>query len=203
MPSVYDLKPQFQRLLRPSMTQLARLGVTPNHITLIAALGSVAIGALVAMSASDLRWLWVLPLWLLARMALNALDGMMARELGCASDLGAILNEVGDVISDLALYLPLALVDQKSLWPALAFAIGAVLTEFCGLLGRALGASRRYDGPMGKSDRALFIGVLGFITPFIPQLVASWPWIFVLGAALTALTCRNRLARTLQELRAK
>jgi CDP-diacylglycerol--glycerol-3-phosphate 3-phosphatidyltransferase len=203
MPSVYDLKPQFQRLLRPSMTRLARIGVTPNHITLAAALGSVAIGVLVAKGANDLRWLWALPLWLLARMALNALDGMMARELGRASNLGAILNEVGDVISDLALYLPLALVSQGSLWPVIAFALGAVLTEFCGLLGRALGAARRYDGPMGKSDRALFIGALGLLTPLFSQLIDYWPWVFVLGAALAVLTCRNRLTGTLQELRAK
>ena len=72
-----------------------------------------------------------------------------------------------------------------------------------GIFGRALGASRRYDGPMGKSDRALLIGALGLITPFIPQLVAYWPWLFMPGAALTVLTCRNRLAGTLQELRAK
>ena len=49
-----------------------------------------------------------LPPVLLARMALNAVDGMLAREHAMQSALGAILNELGDVLSDTALYLPLA-----------------------------------------------------------------------------------------------
>jgi phosphatidylglycerophosphate synthase len=39
-------------------------------------------------------------------MALNALDGMLARECNQQTRLGAILNETGDVISDIALYFP-------------------------------------------------------------------------------------------------
>lgn len=41
-------------------------------------------------------------------MALNAIDGMLAREFNQQSTLGAILNEVGDIISDAALYLAFA-----------------------------------------------------------------------------------------------
>jgi len=50
------------------------------------------------------------PCALFVRMALNALDGMLAREHGMGSDVGAMLNELGDVVSDVALYLPLAVV---------------------------------------------------------------------------------------------
>jgi len=50
--------------------------------------------------------LLVLPPVLLLRMALNALDGMLARRTGSESLLGKWLNELGDVISDAALYLP-------------------------------------------------------------------------------------------------
>ena len=45
------------------------------------------------------------------------------------------------------------------MWPAIAFTLAATLTEFCGVLGSALGGPRRYEGPMGKSDRALVIGI--------------------------------------------
>ena len=37
----------------------------------------------------------------------------------------------------------------------------AVICEFAGVLGPTVGASRRYDGPMGKSDRAFVFGALG------------------------------------------
>jgi CDP-diacylglycerol--glycerol-3-phosphate 3-phosphatidyltransferase len=35
-------------------------------------------------------------------MALNAIDGMLAREHDMQSPLGAMLNELGDVLSDVA-----------------------------------------------------------------------------------------------------
>lgn len=203
MPSVYDLKPKFQALLRPLMRRLAGAGVTPNAVTLLALAGSLVVGALTAQAAHNPVWLLLLPVWLFVRMALNAIDGMMAREFALATPLGAVLNELGDALSDLGLYLPLAFVASASRWPVVAFAIGAVLTEFCGVLGRALGATRRYDGPMGKSDRAFVAGALGLLTFIAPVVLNWWAWIFGLLAALTVLTCWKRLARALNELQTK
>jgi CDP-diacylglycerol--glycerol-3-phosphate 3-phosphatidyltransferase len=203
MPSVYDLKPRFQNLLRPVMGKIARAGITPNVVTLVAVAGSIAAGAAISQAASCPALLLVLPGWLLARMALNAIDGMMARELEMATPLGAVLNEVCDAISDLGLYLPLAFVDQRASFAVVAFSIGALLTEFCGVLGRALGATRRYDGPMGKSDRALIVGALGVVTFVFASVLPFWPLIFWAGAGLTAVTCWKRLAGALRESQQK
>ena len=71
----------------------------------------------------------------------------------------------------------------------IAFSIGAVLTEFCGVLARALGATRRYDGPIGKSDRAFVVGALALATYFYPRALGVWPVFFWIAAALTAVTC--------------
>ncbi|WP_242345071.1 CDP-alcohol phosphatidyltransferase family protein [Anaeromyxobacter terrae] len=200
MSSVHDLKARFQALLRPVMHALARAGVTPNAITTAALLGSVALGG--ALAASEARWiLAALPAWLLVRMALNALDGMMARELGQASQLGAVLNEVGDVVSDLALYLPFALRAPEAALPVFLFAAAAVLTEFCGVLGQALGGTRRYDGPMGKSDRALVVGAFALVLALHAPAAAAADWFFDALTALALVTCWNRLSRTLTELR--
>ena len=200
MTSVYDLKPRFQAFLRPAMRALARAGVTPNAITTAALVGSVAVGG--AIAAGEARWiLAVLPAWLFVRMALNALDGMMARERGQATQLGAVLNEVGDVVSDLALYLPFALRAPEAALPVVLFTAAAVLTEFCGVLGQALGGSRRYDGPMGKSDRALVVGAYALALAFHAPAADAAPWLFDALAALALLTCWNRLTRTLAELR--
>jgi phosphatidylglycerophosphate synthase len=203
MPSVYDLKPKFQALLRPAMRGIAKLGLTPNAVTLAAITGSIAAGAAVSFSQSQPALLMLLPAWLFIRMALNAIDGMMARELAMSTQLGAVLNELGDAVSDLGLYLPLALVYEPALWPIVAFSIGAILTEFSGVLGRALGASRHYEGPMGKSDRAFVVGALGLATFLFPAVVKAWPWIFSIAAVLTAATCLNRVAQALKELRSK
>jgi len=183
------------------MKALARAGVTPNAITVAAIVGSIAVGAVVSQSAQRPALLLLLPAWLFLRMALNAVDGMMARELGMSTQLGAVLNELGDAVSDLALYLPLAFVYEPARWPVVAFSIGAVLTEFSGVLGRALGASRHYEGPMGKSDRAFVVGALGLATFLFPIVLKAWPWIFAIAALLTAVTCLNRVSQALKELR--
>src|SRR5215471_15126551 len=203
MPSIYDLKPRFQALLRPLMKSLARAGLTPNAVTLLAIVGSMAVGAAVSQAGSRSWLLLFLPGWLFARIALNAIDGMMARELQMSTQLGAVLNELGDAVSDLGLYLPLAIVYQPGLWPVIAFSIGAVLTEFSGVMGKALGGSRHYEGPMGKSDRAFVVGALGLVTFLAPPVMKAWPWVFGIAALLTVVTCLNRLAKALKEIKLK
>jgi CDP-diacylglycerol--glycerol-3-phosphate 3-phosphatidyltransferase len=160
--TLYQLKPRFQALLRPLVRWLHRRRVTANQLTLLAAAGSVGLGLLLAWQGSrQPLLLLLLPVWLLVRMALNAMDGMLAREFGQASRLGAYLNELCDPVSDVALLLPLARV-LPSLAPLVVLvAVLAVLTELAGVLGPSVGASRRYEGPMGKSDRALVLGALG------------------------------------------
>jgi CDP-diacylglycerol---glycerol-3-phosphate 3-phosphatidyltransferase len=195
MLSIYDLKLRFQAFHRPLLAKLARLGISPDTITWLALLGSVSLGCVIWLRGNHPVCLLLLPAWLLIRMSLNALDGMMAREFRMATARGAILNELGDVLSDLALYLPLASWYAAAAWPVLAFVFGAMLTEFCGLLGQALGGRRRYEGPMGKSDRAALIGILSIVTFVRPSVASTWQWIFALAALLTAATCWNRLTQ--------
>lgn len=185
MPSIYDLKPKFQNLLRPSMRILAAAGVSPNMVTLAAIAGSAAAGWCAAKHS-----LWALPVWLFLRMALNAIDGMMARERDQKSRAGAILNEAGDVVSDAILYGPLSLLTDA--WPVIVFVFGAVLTEFCGVLMQALDGVRRYEGPMGKSDRAFAVGLLALLTALWPGLREYWPQVFWILAGMTLVTCIQR-----------
>lgn len=202
MATVYDLKPKFQALLRPLLKPLRAVGFTPNGLTLLALLLSGAAGAAVATFAgNEPLWLLVLPAWLFLRMALNALDGMMAREMALTSPLGGFLNEAGDVVSDACLYLPFALVSPPGAAAVVVFVLLAALTELCGVTAQALGASRRYDGPMGKSDRAFWVGALALATALWPQVGRYWPLVFWALAALSALTCAVRVARALGELR--
>jgi CDP-diacylglycerol---glycerol-3-phosphate 3-phosphatidyltransferase len=158
--SVYDLKPKFQNLLRPLCRALAGAGVTANQTTVAAAVLSFALGAAIWATKGAAWTLFLLPPFLLVRMALNAIDGMLAREFGQKSRLGAILNELGDVVSDTALYLPFAAIAGVSaILVGLVVAI-AVMTEVAGVVAIQIGGTRRYDGPFGKSDRAVWFGFL-------------------------------------------
>lgn len=161
MLSIYQLKPAFQNLLRPGVKRLYDKGVTANQVTLFAALVSVLLGILL-LALHQHTWLFALiPLWMILRMALNAVDGMLAREFGQQSRLGAYLNELCDLIADSALFLPFALLPGVSPLLVVLVVLLALISEYAGVLGPMVGASRRYDGPMGKSDRAFCFGVLG------------------------------------------
>lgn len=199
MASIYDIKPAFQNLLRPITRALFAAGVTANQVTVAAALLSVAVGACIALFPTA-RWpLLVLPAFLFVRMALNAIDGMLAREHGQKSRLGAVLNEVGDVVADTALYLPLALVPGFDARLVVVAATLAIVTELTGLVALQIGATRRYDGPMGKSDRAFVFGLLALLAGLRVPLA---PWLTpVLGLILLllALTILNRARRALAE----
>jgi CDP-diacylglycerol--glycerol-3-phosphate 3-phosphatidyltransferase len=197
--SIYALKPRFQALLRPAAAALARVGVTANQVTLVAAAASLALGALVAWRAPERAPFLLIPLWMLVRMALNALDGMLAREFGQQSHLGAYLNELGDVVADAALYAPFALVAPFApAWVA-AVIVLAVISELAGVQGPAIGASRRYDGPMGKSDRAFVFGALGLWIGLAGTPPEWLGWLMPALAALIVATIVNRVRHGLAE----
>jgi CDP-diacylglycerol--glycerol-3-phosphate 3-phosphatidyltransferase len=196
--TLYSLKPRFQALLRPFVTACARAGITANQATLAAVAGSVVVGALVALAGDSAVFL-LLPAWLLLRMALNAVDGMLAREHGQKSALGAYLNELGDMVSDAALYLPFAVLPAFPLAAVGAVVLLAALSELAGVLGPMVGASRRYDGPMGKSDRALLLGALATWIG-CGGAVPGWSvWLLAAIAGLLVLTIVNRVRSGLAE----
>jgi CDP-diacylglycerol--glycerol-3-phosphate 3-phosphatidyltransferase len=196
MPTIYQLKPAFQRLLRPLVARLAAMGNTANQVTVAACLMSIALS--VFLTWQHRGWI-LLPFFLFLRMALNAIDGMLAREHGQASKLGAVLNELTDVISDAALTLPFATLQG---WNALGVAgaiFFAALTEMAGMLGLTVGSTRRYDGPFGKSDRALAIGILG------TWMALGWPVSAIVKEAAPmvwiALCCATIVQRVRRALR--
>ncbi|MER9543139.1 CDP-alcohol phosphatidyltransferase family protein [Mesorhizobium sp. M0437] len=191
MPTLYALKPAFQARLRPLADGLARAGVTANQITLLAAALSLAAGLAVAVLAGHRAVFLLMPLVLFARMALNAIDGMLAREHGQASKLGMYLNELCDVVSDLALILAFAVIFPA--WGLVAFAIAAMITEFAGVLGIAAGTGRNYAGPFGKSDRALALGILAVLIASGLWVPALTPLVFPAMATLSLATAINRI----------
>ncbi len=201
VPSIYQLKPRFQALLRPAVQRLFDRGVTANQVTVTAAVVSVLLGLLLAW-LPQVTWLFLLiPVWMLLRMALNAVDGMLAREFGQQSKLGAYLNELCDVIADTALYLPFALLPGVSPTLVVLVVVFAVISEYAGVMGPLAGASRRYDGPMGKSDRAFAFGVLGTGVA-LGLLGAAWINGLLLVILLLSLyTLYNRVRHGLAETR--
>jgi CDP-diacylglycerol--glycerol-3-phosphate 3-phosphatidyltransferase len=202
--TLYGLKPAFQALLRPIAQRIFERGGTANIVTLAAAAGSVLIGLVLALLGPIWHVLFLLlPVWLIGRMALNAIDGLLAREFGQQSRLGAYLNEICDVVSDAALMLPFAVVPPFTPALVVIVVVLAGLAEFAGALGPMVGAARRYDGPAGKSDRALAFGALGLWLGLAGQLPGWAAWAMPLMALLLVVTIVNRVRGGLAEADAR
>jgi CDP-diacylglycerol--glycerol-3-phosphate 3-phosphatidyltransferase len=201
MPSIYDLKPAFQRLLRPVTRSLAACGITANQVTLAALVLSCFAGGLIAWQPDNPSLLLLLPGTLFLRMALNAIDGMLAREHDMKSKLGAVLNELGDVVSDVALYLPLALVPGFEPHLIVGLVILAVVVEMTGVVAIQIGAARNYAGPMGKSDRAFLFGLIALLSGSGIEPGAWSTALFAAGAILSCVTIINRASQALAEAR--
>jgi CDP-diacylglycerol--glycerol-3-phosphate 3-phosphatidyltransferase len=200
MPSIYQLKPAFQNLLRPLAGHLAKTGVTANQITLTGFFLSSMLGASIWLYPQTSNLLLVMPLFQLFRMALNAIDGMMAREFNMKTPLGAILNELTDVLADSALYYPFCRIfpsDNMLIAPTI---ILFVIAEMTGVIAVQIGASRRYDGPFGKGDRAFIFGILALLTGLKINISSAINYIFTVMIILSIITIFNRAKQALIEI---
>lgn len=201
MTTLYQLKPRFQSALRPLVAHCAAVGVTANGVTLTAMAVSLVLGGWLLAAGAQRSWFLLLPLWMLLRMAFNAIDGMLAREFAQKSALGAYLNELSDVVSDAALYLPFVLVAPFG-WASVGAVIFlSVVSEMTGALGPMIGAERRYDGPMGKSDRAFVFGLLGLWVGLTAELPEWSFWAMPVMAIAILFNVFNRIRGGIESVR--
>lgn len=200
MPSIYDIKPAFQALLRPAVNYLAKTKITPNHVTIFACFCSFLVAGLIALFHQQRAIFYLFPIFLFLRMALNAIDGMLAKEHDMKTPMGALLNELTDMLADAALYLPFALLSPYFYLPLGIIIVLAVITEACGLAAVSIGASRRYDGPMGKSDRAFAFSLIA-IALALGTPVGLWlECLWLIMIALLVMTVINRAKQALGEI---
>lgn len=198
MISVYKIKPKFQQLLRPVLELLHKMGVTANAITWSGILLSLAGGVLFWMHPYGKIFL-LIPLVLFVRMAINALDGMMARTYNMQSKGGEMLNEVGDIASDLFLFIPLLQLKWLNEYVLLAFLFLSVINEFAGVMGKVISGERRYEGPMGKSDRAFLTGLFCLVYFWWKDLEKYGTYVFAAACLLLLVSTTVRIRKALKK----
>lgn len=198
MPTIYQLKPASQNLLKPIVPWLAKVGVTPNQVTIFTTCLSIACGGLLLWHN---YFLILVPPLMLVRATLNVIDGMLAREHQMKSTLGGILNELADVIFDAAIYLPFGLLPGVSGYLVAVIVVLSIISEMTGVLGLTVGGQRQYDGPMYKTDRGVMFSIIAvlFVCGVFPSPWLDFVWICLIGLSL--LTIINRINSTLVETR--
>lgn len=200
MVSIYEVKPKFQQLLRPIVRKLAVKNVTANQVTIAAMMLSLFTGLALLIFHEHSYILLIVPVIMFVRMALNAIDGMLAKEHDMKTPLGNILNELGDVVSDTFLFIPFIFFTNFPVALIIAVVILSIISEMTGVLGEVIGASRRYDGPMGKSDRAFVFAVLAIFAAFELTHAFTYQIIFTLICLLIIWNTFVRIKRALEEL---
>jgi CDP-diacylglycerol--glycerol-3-phosphate 3-phosphatidyltransferase len=203
MIGLYALKPWYTRRLTPILNTAVAHNVSPDVFT---AAGVVAAGA--AGVTIALGWWPLAAVFLALRLAGANLDGAVARARGVSRPWGFVVNEIGDRTSDLLTFAGLAVFAARQHGPSfqwlswsviqvLAAALAATLPTFASLAAAAAGATRRNGGPLGKTERCLFI-VLATAIPFImPVLLMQ----IVNGSILTTVLRLRAARRELAEKR--
>ncbi len=193
MPSVFTVPRALpSQVTGPVVAVLARLGVTPNMLTIAQLLGGIAAAVLIA--EGELVWGGVA---VLAAAALDAFDGTLARTTGRVTRFGGVLDSTIDrlfeavVLGGLLWYsLELGLRDESML--VFVAAIGSLSVSYV----RARAEVERiklYDGLFTRAVRIIVLAA-GLIVGEVVIVL----WIL---AVMTALTTLQRLFVTYQRLR--
>lgn len=199
---MYGIKPWFQKQLQPLVKVL--WNVHPDVLTW-GALGVSLIASAVFYSAYEqpkLAFLAV-PL-LLLRLALNALDGMLAKQTGKARAAGEVINELSDRLSDVAIFLSFAFWPEVKVHLVLLAIIAMLIVSYVGVLGKAVGAEREYGGLLGKADRMILLMVAAVIYGIAPDRrlynFSIFEVMFVLFIPLASITLLQRLDKIFSAL---
>jgi CDP-diacylglycerol--glycerol-3-phosphate 3-phosphatidyltransferase len=197
MSGLYVVKPWFVARLSAIEDLFVDREVSPNAVTFGAVVVSAVAGAAIAGGTvldQPLLWLAVLPLSVI-RLALNALDGSVARRLNASTPFGAAINELGDRVGDLVQFAPLLMVGPA--WLVVAGIAAMTLTSTAGVMSLTLTGRRDTSGPMGKADRvlvlalaALVAGLTGSQLPFVIGLI-----VVAAGCIFTTVLRLRRLSR--------
>jgi CDP-diacylglycerol--glycerol-3-phosphate 3-phosphatidyltransferase len=205
MSGLYGLKPWFTRRLTPIVNAAVARKISPDVFTAAGVVAAAAAGTVVALG-----WWPLAALFLVLRLAGANLDGAVARARGVSRPWGFVVNEIGDRTSDLLTFAGLAVWAARQHGPGLQFlswpvimvlvaAVAATLPTFASLAAAGAGATRRNGGPLGKTERCLFV-LLATAFPVILPVVATQ---LVNGSLITTVLRLRAAHRELKAQRAE
>jgi CDP-diacylglycerol--glycerol-3-phosphate 3-phosphatidyltransferase len=192
---LYAVKPRFQQLLDGPANALVARGVHPDVLT-FAGLGCAVVGgAAMVGGVEQPTFLLLAPAAAAARLAFNALDGMVAVRGGTARPWGKVLNELCDRLADIAFLAPLFLIPNTNPFVTTAALLSVLLVSYLGVLGEAAGARREYGGILGKADRMLVLGAAAGATAAGGDFVflRLLPALLVVGSVVTIVQRARRI----------
>ena len=185
---IYSIKPKFQKFLLPLKNLFIKLKIHPTTINILALLISITGALTLYYSQFYLLLLIYIPLMAFVRTALNALDGIIARELKVQNQkFGEVLNETIDRISDSVIFSAFLFTPFTNTPLAAITIILILLNSYLSIVSKAAGGSRIYSGFMGKADRMFYLSLASIIMLFLKNIeIFNYLLIFIsIGTIIT------------------
>lgn len=182
------LRPAVTRVMTPLSRALARLGVSPDVITMIGTLG-VAVSALAFYPTGRLTLgSLVITVFVLA----DLLDGVLARMTGKGSTWGAFLDSTLDRLSDAAIFSGLigyfVLKDEPEILlagVALFCLVAGALVSYAKARAEGLGMTANV-GIAERGERIAVVLVVAFLSGLgVPYVLPAGLWLLAAASAVT------------------
>ncbi|MEV4248631.1 phosphatidylinositol phosphate synthase [Streptosporangium canum] len=180
------LRPAVTRVLTPLGRALARRGISPNVVTAVGTLGTVAAALFFYPRGELFPGTVVITFFVLA----DLLDGVMARMVGQGSLWGAFLDSTLDRVGDAGIFSGLAIwfvvSDQWVLAGVALFCLvaGAVVSY---VKARAEGLGMTCDVGLAERPERLVVGLVsaGLGGLGVPYILAAGLWLLAAASAVT------------------
>ena len=197
-----SLRPLADTLIQPFITGAKRAGMSPNAVTLLAAV--VAGGAgIVFYLAGEEPLLYLLGAFLVVwNGILDLVDGGLARELGVESRGGDLFDHVLDRYADIFIIAGLAAgIDEYAI--GFAAVTGVLMTSYLGTQAQAVDLDRVYGGLLGRADRLVLVAFIATVAAFVQTTwlgLTTVGWLLVVFALVGHLTALQRFYYAMREL---
>lgn len=186
-----------RQVTSPVVAVLARIGVSPNMLTLLQLLGGI--GAAFLIASGELAWGGVT---LLASATLDAFDGTLARTTGRATKFGGVFDSVIDrlfegVVLGGILYFYLGRGAREESMLAFVAAVGSLSVSYVRARAEAEGV-QIYDGLFTRVVRILALTVGLLADGLVDNALHGVLWVL---AVMTIFTTFHRLFAVWLKLR--
>ena len=189
---IYTTKSKWQRALQPIVDFCVARRIHPNAFTYGALFLSMIAALAFYFAHNNKNWLWLVPPCVLIRLLLNLMDGQVARALHLADDWGEVKNEFGDRIADALIFVAIGLSGYTETGFALVALTSILLASYLGILGKALGGQRVYEGLFGKGDRMVSLAIFT-LYPALTGNLASYNYYLIFASIAAWITVVQRL----------
>ena len=161
-----QLKKKFEDMIGGYITPLSKLGITPNHITILGVLVSICSAFFFATWSINLSRLTIAGLLLLLSGFLDAIDGVLARKTGQISKFGGFFDSVSDRYSDAIELSGVIIGGLCNPIIGLAALIGSMMVSYARARAEAERVNMAGIGLAERAERMIFLALCSFVAPY-------------------------------------